>query len=414
MTAAWTRHLRPALAGLAVYDSPQEPARARLHANECPEPWPPEAMAELGKRLQQVELGRYPDTSGRNLRALLAERHGCDANAIVLGNGSDEIISLLITALAGRPSEPSFMVIPAPTFVMYAHSAKCLGVGVLEVPLTDDLQLDEALMNEALGVATGASLCFLARPNNPTSSLWDAACIERLIAAHPGTMFVLDEAYIRYAPGATLWRAELPANVTYMSTLSKTGLAALRLGYCIAPPALARAVNVVRHPYNISSTTLLLAETALREFSAIQDEMIARTIANRARLVQILQRLPGAHVFPAHANLVLVRLDPPEQAPRIAEALAARGVLVKDASGIPRLSGCLRISVGTTQELDILEAELATIAPSTAPSPASPTTPSTAPPAAASTAASTAAPPAAPSAAAPVATTPATPADKRS
>ena len=364
MTAAWTRHLRPALAGLEIYDAPQVPARARLHANECAEPWPPEVMAELGKRLQSVELGRYPDTSGRTLRALLAERHGCEADAIVLGNGSDEIISLLITALAGRPSEPSFMVIPAPTFVMYAHSARCLGVGVLEVPLTEDLQLDEALMNEALGVATGAALCFLARPNNPTSSLWDAAIIERLIAAHPGTMFVLDEAYIRYAPGATLWRADLPANVTYMSTLSKVGLAALRLGYCIAPPALARAVNVVRHPYNISSTNLLLAETILRDYSDAQDAMVARVLANRERLMEILaRRLPGAHVFPAHANIVLVRLDPPDDAPGLTEALAARGVLVKDASGMPRLNGCLRVSVGTAEELDALDAALAELTP---------------------------------------------------
>jgi histidinol-phosphate aminotransferase len=355
---SWTSHLRPALAGLTVYDTAQAPARARLHANECPEPWPAEVMAELGRRLHAVELGRYPDASGRSLRELLAARHGCAPDAVVLGNGSDEIISLLLTALAGRASEPSFMVIPAPTFVMYGHTARCLGVGVLEVPLTEDLQLDEALMNEALGVANGAAICFLARPNNPTGSLWDAAVIDRLIAAHPGTMFVLDEAYIRYAPGASLWRTDLPGNVTYMSTLSKIGLAALRLGYCIAPPALARAVNVVRHPYNLSSTSLLLAEAVLRDFSGVLDAMIARTIANRARLVRILGRIPGARVFPAHANLALVRLDPADSATGLAEELASRGILVKDASGMPRLSGCLRVSVGTSAELDILEAAL--------------------------------------------------------
>jgi len=362
----WTRHLRPALAGLAVYEL-SEPApgsiRARLHANECPEAWPPEVMAELARRIETVELGRYPDSSGRSLRELLATRHGCDPTQLVLGNGSDEVISLLITALAGRPSEPSFMVIPAPTFVMYAHSARCLGVGVLEVPLTEDLQLDEALMNEALGVATGAALCFLARPNNPTSSLWDAEVIHRLIAAHPGTMFVLDEAYIRYAPGATLWRQDLPSNVTYMSTLSKVALAALRVGYCIAPPALARAINVVRHPYNVSTPSLLLAETVLKDFSAAQDAMLTQSLKNRDRLITILGRLPGARVFPAHANIVLVCLTPPEEAPRLASELAARGVLVKDASGLPRLTGCLRLSVGTTAELDALESALAEIVP---------------------------------------------------
>ena len=360
---AWTRHLRPALAGLETYDTPQGPARARLHVNECPEPWPAAVMAELGRRLQAIEFGRYPDSSGRALRATLARKHGCDPDAIVLGNGSDEVISLLITALAGRPSEPSFLVIPSPTFVMYAHSARCLGVGVLEVPLTDELQIDEPLMNEALGVATGAALCFLARPNNPTSSLWDAAVIERLIAAHPGTMFIIDEAYTFYAPGTSLWRPDLPPNVTYMSTLSKVGLAALRVGYCIAPPALARAVNVVRHPYNMSATSLMLADAILSDFRDVQDALVAQTLVNRERLVAILGRLPGAHVFPAHANIVLVRLDPAEEAPRLAAALAARDILVKDASGIPRLTGCLRVSVGTSTELDRLDAALAELAP---------------------------------------------------
>ena len=359
----WTSHLRPALAGLNIYDSPAVSARARLHANECAEPWPAEVMAELARRLQSVELGRYPDSSGRALRELLAERHQCHPDALVLGNGSDEVISLLLTALAGRTSEPSFMVIPSPTFVMYGHSARCLGIGVLEVPLTEELQLDEALMNEALGVANGAALCFLARPNNPTSSLWDAAVIERLIAAHPGTMFVLDEAYVRYSPGASLWRADLPGNVTYMSTLSKVGLAALRVGYAIAPAPLARALNVVRHPYTISTTSLVLAETILRDFAEVQSALITRTLANRDRLVQILARIPGAHVFPAHANIALVRLDPAEHAPRLADALAARGVLVKDASGMPRLSGCLRVSVGTTSELDALETALTELLP---------------------------------------------------
>ena len=367
----WTRHLRPALAGLAVYESALEapqggPIKARLHANECPEPWPAEVMHELGERLFTVELGRYPDSSGRHLRELLASKHGCALDQVILGNGSDEIISLILTALAGRPSEPSFIVIPAPTFIMYAHSARCLGIGVLEVPLTEDLQLDETLMDEALGVATGAALCFFARPNNPTSSLWDPEVIARLIAAHPGTMFVIDEAYIRYAPGASLWRSDLPANVTYMSTLSKVGLAALRVGYCIAPPALARAINVVRHPYNVSTTSLLIADAILRDFGPAQDVLIAQSLANRDRLLQILGRLPRARVFPAHANIVLVRLDPPEDAPRVAAALAQRGVLVKDASGLPRLNGCLRVSVGTRAELDALEAALAAIFPATA------------------------------------------------
>lgn len=359
----WTRHLRPSLAALDVYDIEPVPARARLAANECAEPWPAEVRAAVAKRVAEVELGRYPDTSGRKLRALLAARHGVEPDAVVLGNGSDEVISFLLTALGGRPSEPSFMVIPAPTFPMYAHGARCRGIGVLEVPLTEELQLDEPLMDEALDVALGAALCFLARPNNPTSGLWDAATIERLIARHPATMFVLDEAYIRYAPGATLWRAGLPGNVVYMSSLSKTGLAALRIGYCIAPPPLRKPLNVVRNPYNVSATSLAVAELILSEFEDAQKQIIARSLSARYQLLEILGKLPRGHVFPAHANFAVVRLDPPEEATRIARELAAQGILVKDASGLPRMSGCLRVGVGTEAELELLAAALREIVP---------------------------------------------------
>lgn len=362
-TQTWTRHLRPALAGLDVYDHEPTPARARLHANECAEPWPPEVMAAVAKRIEQVELGRYPDTSGRGLRKRIAERHGCSPDAVVLGNGSDEVISFLITALGGRPSEPSFMVIPSPTFQMYAHSARCRGIGVLEVPLTEDLQLDEPVMHEALDVALGAAICFLARPNNPTSSLWDAGVIDRLIAQHPGTVFVLDEAYIRYAPGSSLWRADLPENVVYMSTLSKIGLAALRVGYCIAPPPMRHALNVVRNPYNVSATSLAIAEMILSEFGEVQERMLGRSISARTRLTKILEQIPQSRVFPAHANFAVVRLEPPSEAPRLAQALASKGILVKDASALPRMSGCLRVGVGTNAELDLLEAALAELVP---------------------------------------------------
>lgn len=359
----WTHHLRPALAGLAAYDFPPVGDAIRLDANECPEPWPPEVLAELARRLTTLELGRYPDPSGRRLRELLAARHGVEPEAIVLGNGSDEIIQLLLISLAGRPSEPSFVVLPAPTFAMYGHTARCLGVGVLEVPLTDDMQLDEAVMHEALGVANGAALCFLARPNNPTSSLWDAAVIDRLIAAFPGTMFVIDEAYTRYAPGTSLWRVDRPANVTFMNTLSKVGLAALRVGWCIAPPALARAAHTVRHPYNVSSASLALAETVLREFPDVQDGLVARTLASRDRLLALLRRIPGAHVFPAHANFALVRLPAPDDAPRLAADLRLRGLIIRDLSQTPRLGGCVRVGVGTSAELDRLGHALAELFP---------------------------------------------------
>lgn len=349
--ASWRDNLRPSLAALSVYDVPRSIARARLHANENPEPWPADAMAELAACVQQVELGRYPDTSGRELREVLAARHGCGVGRIVLGNGSDEVISLLLTALGG-PARP-VLVTPAPTFVMYAHSARVLGYEVREVVLDEALALDEAGLDAALD---GATICFFARPNNPTGSLWDADVIARLVAAHPAVVFVVDEAYIAYAPGESLWQRLSGDNVVHMATLSKIGLAALRVGYAIAQADLALALDKVRHPYNVSQTSIALATCALTKLDHVLDAMVARTIANRGRLVATLAGLPGATVFPSAANFVVARLEGDGRSSALAAALAAEGILVKDVGHLPRLAGCLRVGVGTEAELEHLTA----------------------------------------------------------
>nr|WP_255216337.1 histidinol-phosphate transaminase [Pseudenhygromyxa sp. WMMC2535] len=332
-----------------------------MHANECPEPWPQEVRDALAEVVRGLELGRYPDTSGRTLRRVLGERHGCDSGRVVLGNGSDEIIGMLLTAVSGGP-ETSRLVIPCPTFVMYAHSARVLGLEVDEVPLRPDFELDEAAMRAALGRDGGAAICFLARPNNPTASLWDQAMIEGLIADFPGTVFVIDEAYAAYDPGCSLWRPDRPSNYVHMATLSKVGLAALRVGYCVADPELALALNKVRHPYNVSQTSIALAELALTRFADAQDAMVAKTTANRRRLVEILRRLPDAELFPDHGNLVLVRFPSDARARGLRAALAQAGILVKDLTRVPMLSGCLRISVGTDEDLERLAAALDAIA----------------------------------------------------
>jgi len=353
----WARHLRPTLAALSVYDvPPSDPSVARLHANECPEPWPPEVMESVGEVVRQLELGRYPDTSGRRLRATLGRLHGCDPERVVLGNGSDEIIALLQTALSSPGAAPGVVVTPIPTFVMYGHVARVLGMEVREVLLTPALDLPGEPLERAL---RGATLCFLARPNNPTGSLWSAERIRRLVADHPDVVFVIDEAYVAYAPaGSSMHRADAPDNQVHMGTLSKVGLAALRVGYCIAHPALVRAMNTVRHPYNVSQTSLSVAQTVLERFGDVQAAMIARTRDNRGRLARVLGTIPGATVLPSAGNLVVVRLAGANEAPRLRAHLAREGVLVKDVSTLPRLERCLRVSVGTEAELDRLQAAL--------------------------------------------------------
>jgi histidinol-phosphate aminotransferase len=350
VSADWREHLRPTLRDLGMYDvEPADASLARMHANECPEPWPAEVMDAVAATVRHVELGRYPDTSGRRLRALLGERFGCAPDRVVLGNGSDEVITLLLIALSGR-SGP--VVYPMPTFVMYGHRARVLGLPLREVPVDDTMQLREDAMDEAL---EGAAICFLARPNNPTGALWDRGIIERLMQRHPGTVFVIDEAYIDYAPGESMWQPDAPANFVLMGTLSKIGLAALRVGYCIAPPELAAPLHVARDPYNVSATSLAIAEVVLTRFADAQNSMIARTLANRRRLEQLLASIPGAVVFPSAANLVLCRLADANAPAALCERLREVGVLLKDVSRAPGLDRCIRASVGTSDDLDRLE-----------------------------------------------------------
>lgn len=352
----WAEHLRSTLGALSIYDvAPADASAARMHANECPEPWPAEVMEALADVVRGLELGRYPDTSGRRLRATLGRRHGCDPDRVVLGNGSDEIIALLLMALSS-PGRPGVVVTPHPTFVMYGHSARVLGMEVREVLLTEDLALPGPAMHEAL---RGATVCFLARPNNPTGSLWDADLVRELVASHPEVIFVIDEAYVGYAaPGSSLWDPEGPSNQVHMGTLSKVGLAALRVGYCIAHPMLARAMNTVRHPYNVSQTSLGLAQTVLERFADVQAAMVARTREHRSFLAEVLARIPGATVLPSAGNMVLVRLPGEGDASRLRAHLAERGILVKDVSHLPRLERCLRVSVGTRTEIERLAAAL--------------------------------------------------------
>ncbi|MGH1345173.1 MAG: pyridoxal phosphate-dependent aminotransferase [Nannocystales bacterium] len=349
---SWTRHLRPQLAELTAYDvPPADPSFARMHANECAEPWPSEVIDAVARAVREVELGRYPDTSGRRLRALLGERMGCDPARIVLGNGSDEIIATLLTALSG---DNGHLVVPTPTFVMYRHSATVVGMPITEVPLREDFELDDEAMRVAL---RSAALCFLARPNNPTGNLWDAEVIERWFEDFKDTVFVVDEAYTDYAPGASMWRPDLPENVVLMSTLSKVGGAALRLGYCVASGSLAAELDKIRHPYNISATSLAIAEVLIQADEA-RTGMLERSATCRSRLSQLLSTIAGATIFPSSSNLVLARLSPTSQAPALVAHLRAQGILIKDVSRTPGLEGCIRASVGTPHELDRLETAL--------------------------------------------------------
>jgi histidinol-phosphate aminotransferase len=316
----------------------------------------PDALQRaLGERLGRLAINRYPAERTEDLRAALARHAGMpDDCALTLGNGSDELITML--SMACDVPGAVFMA-PLPGFVMYAMSAKLQGIRFEGVPLTADFELDEAAMRTAIE-RHQPSLLYLAYPNNPTANLWDDAVIDRLIESAPG-LVVMDEAYQPFSARDSMARLRRYPHVLLMRTLSKFGLAGVRIGYLIGRRELVNEIEKLRPPFNVS---VLNAEAAL--FALEHADEYARqaaTIRNqRERLQDALRDLPGVKPCPSEANMILARVP---DAATLFERLKERRILVKNVSGLhPLLANCLRLTVGTPEEntlmIDALKASL--------------------------------------------------------
>ncbi len=309
----------------------------------------------LGERLAQVALNRYPAERGNVLRAALAAHAGMpDGCDIVLGNGSDELITMLSMAC----DVPGNVVLaPLPGFVMYALSAQLQGLKFVGVPTTADFELDLPAMLAAVREHRPA-LIYLAYPNNPTANLWNDAAIEAIIEAAPG-LVVMDEAYQPFAARDSMGRLKRHPHVLLMRTMSKFGLAGVRIGYLIGRRELIAEIDKLRPPFNISVLNCEAALFALEHADeyARQADVIRH---EREALQRSLRAIPGITPFPSEANMILVRV--PDSA-RSFEGMKARGVLVKNVAGLhPLLANCLRLTVGTPEEnilmIDALKASL--------------------------------------------------------
>jgi len=344
------KSIRQDVQSMHAYAIQDSTGMVKLDAMENPYSLPPGLQAELGARLGAVAINRYPGARIEDLKRALARYvdlpHG---HALMLGNGSDELISLLAMAcdLPGAT-----ILAPEPGFVMYAMSAQLQGLRFVGVPLTADFQLDEAAMLAAMREHKPA-ITYLAYPNNPTANLWDTAVIRRLIAeaATFNGLVVMDEAYQPFSSATWLdeMRAHPAANahVLLMRTLSKFGLAGVRLGYMIGTKPLVHEIDKLRPPYNVS---VLNAECALfaLEHADVFAVQAAEIREQRALIIDALARLPGVQPFPSEGNMVLVRVP---DAHRAFEGLKAQGVLVKNVSKMhPLLAQCLRLTVGTPAE----------------------------------------------------------------
>lgn len=338
--------IRPDIQAMHAYPVQDSAGMVKLDAMENPHRLSAALQAQLGQRLGALALNRYPGGRVNDLRAALADyAHMPEGFDIMLGNGSDELISLL-AMVCDVPG--ATILAPLPGFVMYGISAQLQGLTFIGVELTPDFELDEAAMLAAIAEHKPA-ITYLAYPNNPTANLWDDAVIEKIIEAvgEQGGLVVMDEAYQPFSSKSYIDRLARHSHVLLMRTLSKFGLAGVRLGYMMGPKALIAEIDKVRPPYNIS---VLNCECALFAL-AHQDVFVAQAqdlVAQRQALLTALAALPGLKVWPSDANMILVRVA---DAAQVFEGLRQRKVLIKNVSKMhPLLHNCLRLTVGTADE----------------------------------------------------------------
>ncbi len=352
LTERIARTIRQDVQSMHAYAIQPSAGLLKLDAMENPYALPPELQRALGERLGRVAINRYPVQSTADVVVALSRFAGLpEGCAMMLGNGSDELIDLLSVA-CDRPG--ATVLAPLPGFVMYEMSARLRGLAFAGVPLTPDFALDEAAMLDAVERHRPA-LTYLAYPNNPTANLWDDAVIARIVQAvgRQHGLVVIDEAYQPFSSRSWLPRLGTPGtgHVLVMRTLSKFGLAGVRLGYLCGAAALVAEVDKVRPPYNVS---VLNAEATL--FALEHADEFARQAAliraERERLQAALHALPGVQPFPSEANMVLVRV--PDSA-RTFAGMKSRGVLVKHIAGLhPLLANCLRLTVGTPEQNELM------------------------------------------------------------
>lgn len=353
--------IRPEVGALRAYHVEMPPGglRAKLDANESPfalgDSMREELAAELAKALADVELHRYPDPEARELRRLLARDLGVGPEQILASNGSDEAIQMLLVAVAGPGTA---VAAPVPTFVMYELGARALGLRFVGVPLSDRFDLDVRQFCDALRAERPRLVC-LAWPNNPTGRLYDAAAVEEILRVCSGNganaLVVVDEAYFHYAGQTFLPKLGQYPNLVILRTLSKIGLAGIRLGVLVARAAVVEEINKVRLPYNVNALSQAAARVVLRHPDVV-NRHAATIVEERDRVLARLRQIPGLTTYPSQANFFLIRTERPGD--EVFRGLLERGVLVRNFSRAPYLANCLRVTVGTPEENDAFLAAL--------------------------------------------------------
>jgi histidinol-phosphate aminotransferase len=336
--------IRRDVLAMTSYPVPDATGFVKLDAMENPFSLPAPLAAQLGERLSGVALNRYPAPRPEALLAKIKRVMDVPANCeVLLGNGSDELISMISMACA----QPGAKVLaPVPGFVMYQLSARLANLDFVGVPLKTDFSLDTEAMLVAIAEHQPA-IVYLAYPNNPTGTLYDDADVECIIAAADKSLVVIDEAYQPFAQQSWLPRADAFDNVVVMRTVSKLGLAGIRLGYLVGRAGWLTEFDKVRPPYNVNVLTQATADFLLDHLDVL-DAQAGQLREERTKLAHAVAQLPGAEVFPSAGNFLLVRV--PDASVMFDTLLTAR-VLIKNVSKMhPLLANCVRLTVGSPEE----------------------------------------------------------------
>lgn len=338
--------IRPEIQGLSAYHVPDSDDFIKLDAMENPYHWPEEMKKEWLETLRDVSINRYPDPSATQLAQSLRNAFSVPSDMeLLLGNGSDELIQMIALAVAG---DDQVILAPQPSFVMYEMIATFTGMKFKGVPLNaDDFSLDMSAMQQAIKEHQPAVI-FLAYPNNPTGNLFLEAQVRELIEQSPG-LVVVDEAYSAFAEHSFMSTLGEYSNLLVMRTVSKMGLAGLRLGLLAGPKEWLHEIDKVRLPYNINVLTQRSAEFALKH-KEVLDQQTNAICSERELMAQQMQKIKGIKPFPSNANFILFRCMQ-KNANTIFESLLDSGVLIKNLSAAGgTLQDCLRVTVGLPEE----------------------------------------------------------------
>jgi histidinol-phosphate aminotransferase len=343
------RHVKPAVRAISAYTLAEREARVKIDQNENPRDLPIGLKRRVLERALARPWSRYPAFDPKELLQALAHASGWHADGILAGNGSNEMIAALLVVTVG---EGTRVVIPEPTFTLYALLTTVLGGQPVRVPMSRTAgsgpfvyEIDRLLEARR---AHQAPLTIVCSPNNPTGSMLAHADIELLCRDSDG-LVVIDEAYYEFAGTSVVPLLARHPNLVVLRTFSKAmALAGLRVGYLLAAPELVREVNKARLPYNVNVLSQLAAIAALEEPELLADG-VRQLVAERERLLLYLASLPGVRALPSEANFFLLELL--SASPKaVFDALLRRGVLVRDVTSYPQLSQCLRVSVGSPEE----------------------------------------------------------------